>query len=123
MKGTIFWNVTTCSPIEVQQCFEGTAKLACYLLLAGYFLGLFFNSEDKLSILLRNVDKVLLNYMPLHLRGFLVIQICSALLDMEHAGRYNVPYKNSRRSRYPSGLRIELNSLARTLAGHSGRAV
>jgi hypothetical protein len=38
--GTLFWNVTPCSLVDVYQRFAGL------LLAAGCFFGLFFDSED-----------------------------------------------------------------------------
>jgi hypothetical protein len=48
MKSSLFWAITPCSPFEVNQ-------LACYLLHAGFLLGLFFDAEDGGATFLRNV--------------------------------------------------------------------
>jgi hypothetical protein len=43
MKGTIFWNITPCSPLKINRRFVG-----------GFLLGLFFDPEDGGDIFLRN---------------------------------------------------------------------
>jgi hypothetical protein len=43
MKSTIFWNITSCSPL-LATCFH-----------AGFLLGLFFDPEDGGDMFLRNV--------------------------------------------------------------------
>jgi hypothetical protein len=57
MKSSTFWNITPCSPVKVNQHFEGTIastftvqehakhKASC-LHHVGFLAGLFFNSED-----------------------------------------------------------------------------
>jgi hypothetical protein len=65
MKNSVFWDITTCSPIKGNRCFGGT----CYLSLQGrrinrtrnqreitclhrdFFFGLFFDPEDGDDIL------------------------------------------------------------------------
>jgi hypothetical protein len=44
MKSSIFWDGRMCSPLK-----------ACYLLLSGFLLGLFFDLEDVGVIFFRNV--------------------------------------------------------------------
>jgi hypothetical protein len=54
-KSSFFWDITPCSPLKVNWCFGGTCHLylhgqrkassACYLVHAGFVLGLFFNPE------------------------------------------------------------------------------
>jgi hypothetical protein len=40
MTSSMFWNIATCSPLRAMQ------SSACYLLHAGFLLGLFFDPED-----------------------------------------------------------------------------
>jgi hypothetical protein len=63
MKNSVFWDITPYSPLKVNRHFGGMCILhlkrricqasflqehcsACYLLHAGFLLGLFFNPED-----------------------------------------------------------------------------
>jgi hypothetical protein len=50
MKSSTFWDITPCNPLKVNRRFGGTCRLlpgsACYLLHAGFLLGLFFDPED-----------------------------------------------------------------------------
>jgi hypothetical protein len=67
---TIFWYVTTFSPIEILWRFGGMYSLHLLsifaaLLLAGFFLWLLFGAEIRSSTLLRNVDGLLLDYTVL----------------------------------------------------------
>jgi hypothetical protein len=60
MKSTILWDITPCSPLEVNRRFGGTYRLHLQALLAicfhtGFLLGLFFNPEDSGNKFLRNV--------------------------------------------------------------------
>jgi hypothetical protein len=48
--------------------FPHIVHSACSLLLAGFLLGLFFDSEDRGSMFLQNVCELLLDYTALHLR-------------------------------------------------------
>jgi hypothetical protein len=57
---SVLWDVRLCSPIKINRCFGGICRLrlqssACYMLYAGYLLGLLFNVEDIEEIFLRNV--------------------------------------------------------------------
>jgi hypothetical protein len=55
-KSPILWDITLCSPMKVNRDFQRTRRLhlqglkirwaACYLLHAGFLLGLFFNPVD-----------------------------------------------------------------------------
>jgi hypothetical protein len=51
MKSTIFWDITTCSPLSVNRRFGGTYRF--YLqgkhtrFHAGFLLNLFFRPEDR----------------------------------------------------------------------------
>jgi hypothetical protein len=49
MKISIFWDIMLCSLLKVKQRF------ACYLLHAGLFLDIFFNTEDGGDIFRRIV--------------------------------------------------------------------
>jgi hypothetical protein len=40
VKGTIFWDITSCSPLKVNRLLGGTYRSACYQLHAGFMLGL-----------------------------------------------------------------------------------
>jgi hypothetical protein len=55
-----FWDVTPCSLAEVQQ------RSVCRLLLAGFLLSLLFYPEDGVIKLLRNVGRLLPDYMGSH---------------------------------------------------------
>jgi hypothetical protein len=59
MKSATFWDVMLCSLVE-DICF------AVNLLLAGYWLGLHFGSDNGGSMFLSNIGKLLLDYMALH---------------------------------------------------------
>jgi hypothetical protein len=48
-EDSVFWDITTCSPLEV-------SRSACDLLHAGFVLGLVFDTEDGGDVFLRNVD-------------------------------------------------------------------
>jgi hypothetical protein len=52
IKRSIFWDITLCSLSEVIGRFGGCA---CYLLHAGFLLGLFFVPEDVGDMFLQNV--------------------------------------------------------------------
>jgi hypothetical protein len=59
MQSSVFWDVTPCSPLEVNRHFRGTAgskfnNQACYLFHAGFLLSLFFDPEGGGDISLRN---------------------------------------------------------------------
>jgi hypothetical protein len=65
-KSSVFWDVTPCSPLKINQCSGGTSCLhlqcrrvsqssACYLPHAGFLLGLFFSSEDGGYMFLQSV--------------------------------------------------------------------
>ena len=49
MKSTVFWDVTSCSLVDVQHGI---------LLLLGDLLGLLFDSEDRGTTFLRNMDEL-----------------------------------------------------------------
>jgi hypothetical protein len=60
MNISIFWDITPCSPLRVNQRFGGTfrlhlqgSKLATYFTLV-FLLGLFFDTEDVGDMFLRN---------------------------------------------------------------------
>jgi hypothetical protein len=64
MKRTIIWEVTPCSPVEVQQfgetyCFHTGHSSAFYLLHSGFLLRLFFDPEDGGDVFLQNVGQLL----------------------------------------------------------------
>jgi hypothetical protein len=42
----IFWDLMLCSQFKLNRHFGGTYFSACYLLHAGFLLGLFFDPED-----------------------------------------------------------------------------
>jgi hypothetical protein len=52
MKSTTFWDKKPCSPLKANRSFGGSV---CYLLHAGFLLGLFFDREDGDEIFLRNI--------------------------------------------------------------------
>jgi hypothetical protein len=54
MKGSVFWDIAPCGPVQVENSFRGTS-LACCLLHAYFLPGLLFDPEDVGDILLRNV--------------------------------------------------------------------
>jgi hypothetical protein len=54
------WDVTPYSPLKVNRSFGGTYRLHCYLLLADFLLGLFFDHEDGCDMLLRTTRR----YIP-----------------------------------------------------------
>jgi hypothetical protein len=55
---SVFWDITVCRPLEFnrRQPQAEFPCLACYLLHAGFFLGLFFDREAGGDMFLRNVD-------------------------------------------------------------------
>jgi hypothetical protein len=61
MKSYIFWDITTYSPLKVNRRFGGTServskqRSAFSFIHAGFFLGLFFDSEDGEETFLSNV--------------------------------------------------------------------
>jgi hypothetical protein len=60
MKSTIFWDITSCSPLSVNRRFGETYRLRLQGLLAncfhaGFLLSLFFELEGVGEMLLRNV--------------------------------------------------------------------
>jgi hypothetical protein len=64
---------------ELQRTNEGKNRpnSACYFLLAGGLLSLFFNSEDGGSMFLRNIGRLVLDYMVSH-----PIRQCGSILRM-----------------------------------------
>jgi hypothetical protein len=52
MKSTIFWDITPCSPLSVNQSESGWQA---ELFHAGFLLGLFFGPEDGGDMFLRNI--------------------------------------------------------------------
>jgi hypothetical protein len=74
-KNSIFCNVTLCSPIEVHRRFSESkskrmnkqaaireALLVAYLLLVSFFVGIFFDTENRGITFLRIIRKFLLDY-------------------------------------------------------------
>jgi hypothetical protein len=56
METSVFWDVTRCSLLKVNQPFGGTCLLtACYLRHAGFLLGL-FNPKREMTCSSRMVD-------------------------------------------------------------------
>jgi hypothetical protein len=70
VKCSVFWDVTPCSPFKVNRRFGGKYCIllhgrrisharnqseACYLLHAGFLLGLFFDPNDGGDIFLRKI--------------------------------------------------------------------
>jgi hypothetical protein len=59
MKSTIFWDITPCSPLKVNQSFGGTYHLnlqglaTCFH--SGFLIGVFFDPEDGDDMFLRNI--------------------------------------------------------------------
>jgi hypothetical protein len=53
IKNPIFCDITPCSPLKFNRRFGGSA---CYLIHAGFLLGLFFDPENGSDIFLRNVS-------------------------------------------------------------------
>jgi hypothetical protein len=67
-KSSIFWDITPCSPLIVNRCLlKAKQKSACYLLHAGFLLGLFFDPEDR-DMFPRNVDCLSTDLMALYHR-------------------------------------------------------
>jgi hypothetical protein len=76
IKSSIFWDITSCSPLKVNRTFEGICRRnlqgqtisevrnqreagsTCYLRHAGFSLGLFFDPEDVGNGFLRNVGRL-----------------------------------------------------------------
>jgi hypothetical protein len=54
MKYSLFWDIATCSPVEIQAKFKRNASPACYQLHADFLLGYFSDPEDGDDIILRN---------------------------------------------------------------------
>jgi hypothetical protein len=54
-KTYIFGAIMLCSGLKVNSRFGGTCRLHCYLLHAGFLLGLFFYPEDGGNMLLQDV--------------------------------------------------------------------
>jgi hypothetical protein len=54
MKSYVFWDITPCSPLEVNRRSGGTYRRACFH--TGFLLGLFFDPEDLRDMFLQNVD-------------------------------------------------------------------
>jgi hypothetical protein len=52
-----FWGITLCSVLKVSRRFGGTLLYTqdCYMLHAGFLVGLFFAPENEGGMLLRNV--------------------------------------------------------------------
>jgi hypothetical protein len=57
VMGSIFWDITPCSPSKFNRRYEEHVTIcsACYLLHLCFLLGLFFNLEDGGDMILRNV--------------------------------------------------------------------
>jgi hypothetical protein len=65
MNISIFLDKTTCNPPKSQPTFRRNMNirdLICYLLHAGFFLGLFFYLNDGSDMFLLNADTYLINY-------------------------------------------------------------
>jgi hypothetical protein len=66
LKSSIIWDVMPCSLVRVSRC--------CYLL--DYLLGLLLNPEDTGSTFLRNILKLLPDYIASHLNSALHNHLC-----------------------------------------------
>jgi hypothetical protein len=55
VKSSIFWDITSCSPLKVNRRFGGRCRLLATCFHASYLLYLFFDPEDGSDIFLRNV--------------------------------------------------------------------
>jgi hypothetical protein len=64
LKSSIFWNITTRSPLKVRW----KQSPACYLLHAGFLLCLFFDTENGGDMFLRNVCWLSTDYTALYPR-------------------------------------------------------
>jgi hypothetical protein len=94
MKGSIFWDITLCSPLKVNRRFGRVSSLhiqrrrkkppwtrfACYLFHAGLFLGLYFDPENEGDMFLRNVGSLSMGYTPLYLHPSLTFSFSLILL-------------------------------------------
>jgi hypothetical protein len=58
LKGSIFWDITSCNPLKVNRRFGGTCAISCYLLHAGFLLEWFYNPEDGGDIFFRNISSL-----------------------------------------------------------------
>jgi hypothetical protein len=61
MKSSVFWNITTFSPMKVK-------TFSCCLLEVGFLLGLLLNPEDEGGMFLRNVGSLSTDYTLLYPR-------------------------------------------------------
>jgi hypothetical protein len=73
MKGTIFWDITPCSPLKVNRRFGGTYLLhlhgsVFHLLTRWFLLGLFFDPKDGGDMFLRKVGCLAKDYTALYPR-------------------------------------------------------
>jgi hypothetical protein len=69
LKISIFWDITPCTPFEIQQPFRRNKQsLLATCFQTDFLLGLFFILEDGGDIFLRNVDWVSTDYTALYPR-------------------------------------------------------
>jgi hypothetical protein len=84
MKGSIFWDIASCSLLKVNRRFRGTCCLHLQgqsisqarnqlenkwqVKHAGFFLGLFFNPKNGVDMFLQNVGLLSMDYRMLYPR-------------------------------------------------------
>jgi hypothetical protein len=76
MKSSIFWDITLYSSLKISWHFGGTYHLhlqACYLLHAGFLLGLFFSPQDEGNMFHWNSSWLSADNMTLYSRRKLLV--------------------------------------------------
>jgi hypothetical protein len=68
MQSSTFWDITQCSPLEVNWRLEKNIARSsvCYLFHVGFLLGLFFNPEYRGAMFLRNISWLSAFYTSLY---------------------------------------------------------